>query len=472
MVGLLRTRGYLVGLVFVAILGVPIVAGAYWYLYLVSDLQKWIFNPDYLPQALGFHGTPNWWPIPFVGLAGVLVGLSIRYLPGRGGHSPADGLQVSAPPPAIQLPGVALASLAGLALGAVIGPEAPLIALGGGVAVAAIRAIKRNAPEQTVSVIGAAGSFSAIAALFGSPLSSAFLLMEASGLGGPMLGLVLVPGFLAAGIGSLIFIGFDNWTGHGALSLTIPNLAAIGTPTGAELGWAVVAGVAATVLGGALRWLGLSLKPHAESRITLASPLIGLAVGGLAFAYAEGTGKPASDVLFSGQSALGPFLTTTAGYSIGAIMLLLVCKGLAYGLSLSGFRGGPTFPAMFVGAVGGVAMSHLPGLPPLTGAAMGIGSMTCAILGLPLTSVLLTTILMGSDGVKAMPLVIIAVVITYVGRAHLSPQPRPAPADSTPSAAVSAPVAASVASGASGASGAEAQAAATPPAGSGSGPPP
>ena len=33
--------------------------------------------------------------------------------------------------------------------------------------------------------------------------------MEASGLGGPMVALVLVPGLLAAGIGALIFVGLD-----------------------------------------------------------------------------------------------------------------------------------------------------------------------------------------------------------------------------------------------------------------------
>jgi hypothetical protein len=39
--------------------------------------------------------------------------------------------------------------------------------------------------------------------------------MEASGLGGAMLELVLVPGLLAAGIGSLVFIGLKAWTGTG-----------------------------------------------------------------------------------------------------------------------------------------------------------------------------------------------------------------------------------------------------------------
>jgi len=50
-------------------------------------------------------------------------------------------------------------------------------------------------------VIGAAGSFAAISTLLGSPLAGAFLLMEASGIGGPMMGVILIPGLLAAGVG-------------------------------------------------------------------------------------------------------------------------------------------------------------------------------------------------------------------------------------------------------------------------------
>ena len=246
--GLLRNRAYVVLLVFAAIIGAPIAVGAC-DLYLVSDLQKWLFDPAYLLKALGFHGEPVWWPVPMVGLAGVLVGLTIRYLPGRGGHSPADGFHPGGPPPAAWIPGIALAALAGLAMGAVIGPEAPLIALGGGLAAAALRVIKRDAPPRSFEVIGAAGSFTAISTLLSSPLSGAFLLMEASGLG-PATGLVLVPGILAAGIGYLIFVGFDAWTGHGTFSLAVPNLPPFTHPDGAELGWAILIGVGGDDRGG------------------------------------------------------------------------------------------------------------------------------------------------------------------------------------------------------------------------------
>ncbi len=425
-VALLRSRNYLALLVIVGILGVLVSAAAYWFLVLVGDLQKWIFDPAYLPKALGFHGEPVWWPLPVVALAGALVGLAIQYLPGRGGHSPADGFAMHGPPSTAELPGVILAALAGLALGAVIGPEAPLIAIGGGLATSFVRAAKRDLPEQSLRVVAASGSFAAISTLLGSPLSGAFLLMEASGLGGPMLGVVLVPGLLASGIGALIFIGFDSWTGNGTFSLSIPGLTHIAHPTGAEFGWAIVIGVAAVFLGGLVRWLALFLKPLVEKRVAVLLPAAGLLVGGLAALFAEITGKTSSLVLFSGQSSLPSLVTNSATYSVGALLLLLACKGLAYSVSLSGFRGGPIFPSMFIGAAGGIALSHLPGLPEVPGVAMGISALMTVMLGLPLTAVLVTTLVLGSAGINVMPLVIVAVVVSYVGRAHFSPRPRSA----------------------------------------------
>ncbi|HEX6476400.1 MAG TPA: chloride channel protein, partial [Acidimicrobiales bacterium] len=135
-----------------------------------------------------------------------------------------------------------------------------------------------------------------------------------------------------------------------------------------------------------------------------------------------------SDVLFSGQSALPALLAHSATYSAGALVLLLACKGLAYGLSLSSFRGGPIFPSLFLGAAGGIALSHAPGLPMVAGAAMGMGALMVAMLRLPLTSVLLATLLLLSDGIAVMPLVIVAVAIAYVASEKLSPMPRAAPA--------------------------------------------
>jgi H+/Cl- antiporter ClcA len=424
---LLRSKGYLRLLILAAVLGVPVSAAAYGFLALVTYLQGEIFT--HLPNGLGFHGGPPWWPLPVLTVAGLLVAPVIRFLPGTGGHSPADGFKAGegAPTPAL-LPGVLLAALATLSLGVVLGPEAPLIALGGGLAVLAVRLARRDMSAQATAVVAAAGSFAAVSTLLGSPIAGAFLLMEASGLGGPMLGVVLLPGLLASGVGALIFVGLDSLTGFGTFSLSVPNLPHFARPDIAEFGWALVIGVAAAIVGTAIHRLGLFLRPYVERRILLLTPVVGMAIAGLTIAYTEGTGKSSSDVLFSGQSQLGPLITHAAGYSVGALLLLLACKGLAYGASLSSFRGGPTFPALFLGAAGGIALSHLPGLPLVPAVAMGIGAMSAVMLRLPLTSVLLTSLLLSSDGLAVMPLVIVAVVVAYVASSRLIPAPTPAPA--------------------------------------------
>jgi chloride channel protein, CIC family len=430
---LLRSGKYLRLLLVAALLGAPISAAAYGFLGLVNYLQGQVFT--HLPDGLGFHGAPPWWPLPLLAVAGLLVGLVIRYLPGKGGHSPADGFKVHGPPTAKELPGVLLAALATLMFGVVLGPEAPLIALGGGLAVVAVRLARRDLPVQASAMVAAAGSFASISTLFGSPILGAFLLMEASVLGGPMLGVVLVPGLLASGVGALIFVGMDAWTGLGTFSLSVPGLPHFTRPDVAEFGWALVIGVAAPVVGTAIRRLALLLRPHVEQRVMMALPAVGVVIAGLAIAYTEATGKNSSDVLFSGQSGLNPLISHASSYSVGALALLLACKGLAYGVSLSGFRGGPTFPAIYLGAAGGILLSHLPGLPMVPGVAMGIGAMTVVMLSLPLTSVLLTTLLLSSDGLAVMPLVIVAVVVAYVISARLAPAPAAAPATGTGAAA-------------------------------------
>jgi hypothetical protein len=236
---------------------------------------------------------------------------------------------------------------------------------------------------------------------------------------------VLVPGLLSAGIGMLVFIGLDSLTGFGTFSLAIPGLPPVGQPTGAMFLWALVFGVGAAFLGRAIQWFALKVRPHVERRMVLLMPVVGALVAGLAVGFGQATDKSSSEVLFSGQSALPGLVTNAAEWSVGALLLLVVCKSLAYALSLSSFRGGPVFPAMFIGAAAGIAASHLPGLPLVPGVAMGIGAMCTAMLTLPLTATLLATLLLGTDGLNVMPVVIVAVVVAYVTSARLVPAPEP-----------------------------------------------
>jgi H+/Cl- antiporter ClcA len=431
---LLRSREYLKLLALAAIIGVPISAVAYGFLKLVAELQHALYTS--IPKDLGFDSTPSWWPAPLLALAGLLVALAIQRLPGTGGHSPADGFKAAGALPPEHLWGVALAALGTLGFGAVLGPEAPLIAIGSGLGVLAVKLTARDAPPTAAAVIAAAGSFAAISALMGSPLLGAFLLLEAAGLGGPMLTLVLLPGLLAAGIGDLIFLGLDSLTGFGTFSLTIPGLPPFDHLTGADFLYALALGALAPFLGQAVRRAAIALRARVEPRMTALMPVVGLAIGGLAMLFHAITGKDVSMVLFSGQDQMPQLLQQGVGWSVGVLLAIVACKSLAYALSLSCFRGGPIFPALFIGAAGGIAASHLPGLDLVPAVAMGIGVMSCTMLNLPLTSTLLATLLLGKDGVQAMPVVIVAVAVAYIVTARLTPveveTPAAAPAEAQP----------------------------------------
>ena len=128
-----------------AALGAPISAVAYGFLALVAEIQEIVFVD--LPDAMFEGGAPAWWPVPWLALCGLLTGLTIRYLPGTGGHSPAFGFDAGGGPPTPrELPGIIVAALTTLSLGAVLGPEAPLIAIGGGLAALTVHLARKDAP--------------------------------------------------------------------------------------------------------------------------------------------------------------------------------------------------------------------------------------------------------------------------------------------------------------------------------------
>jgi H+/Cl- antiporter ClcA len=94
--------------------------------------------------------------------------------------------------------------------------------------------------------------------------------------------------------------------------------------------------------------------------------------------------------------------------------MVIVCKGLAWGTSLGTFRGGPTFPAIYLGAAGGIAASHLPGLSTTPAIAVGMGVMIVSFLKLPLSATIIATALTASAGLAVGPLIIVGVVTAYL----------------------------------------------------------
>ena len=281
----------------------------------------------------------------------MLAAVAIVRLPGHGGHIPYEGIKTGTAKPA-ELPGILLAALATLGLGLVLGPEAPLIALGGGLAILTVRLARKDIPDQARVVLAASAAFAAIATVFGSPVIGAIILIEAAGLGGPILPLILLPGLMSAGIGSVIFIGMGHWTGlsSSAYALSPFSLPAFSTLTVADFGWAIALAFTAALVTIVIIE-GARMSAHiVAQRAWLLLPAAALAVGGLAIAFSQITHQPADTVLFSGQDAFSSMIKQGPTLALSTLAFLLLFKGVAWSISLGSFRGGPTFPGLFIGA--------------------------------------------------------------------------------------------------------------------------
>jgi H+/Cl- antiporter ClcA len=410
---IMRDRRFVALLVLAAIVGVVASLAAWGFLEGLHEIQDGVF--DDLPDALGYDSAPIWWPLPWLAVAGVVVAFAIVRLPGRGGHVPADGLNATPSQP-IEVPGVLLAAFAGIGLGIVLGPEAPLIALGGGLGFLAVRMLRAGAPDQLQSLVAVSGIFAALSFLFGSPVIAAVILIEASGLGGSRLPLVLVPGLMAAGIGSLVSIGMGAWTGVSTdeISLSLLQMPDYARPDIVDFLWTVPLAAAIPVGTFVIFRIGRLVARYAASRPFLLLPAAGLAVAGLAIGFSEATDKGVEEVLFSGQDQLGPLVANAGTWSLGALALLIVCKGIAYGLALGSFRGGPVFPALFLGAAAGLMAAQLPGFSLTPAVAVGLGAAVASVLRLPLSAVVLATLLTSQAGLGPGPLIIVGVVVAYL----------------------------------------------------------
>jgi H+/Cl- antiporter ClcA len=411
---LIRSRQYRVLLVFAAFVGLFVSAASWGFLELVHVIQVGIYL--HLPGHLGYKTAPLWWPLPWLALAGLLTAFAIVRLPGHGGHVPAEGLKTGEPTRPIDLPGVLLAAIATLGLGLVLGPEAPLIALGLGLGALSFHLARRDAPEQATRLIAAAGSFAAVATIFGSPVIGAIIIIEATGLGGAILTVVLLPGLIAAGIGSLVFIGLGSWSG---LSTSAWALSPFPLPPypgthWSSFGWTIVLALIVALVAFAIMELARWAQRLVQARPFLLTIVAGLVVGGLAIAFAQATDQPPDAVLFSGQEAFGSLFGSSATIALSTLALLLVFKGVAWSISLGNFRGGPTFPAIFLGVVGGLIAAHLPGYGESQAVPVLVGASCVSILRLPLSSVVIALILSAKAGVGIAPLVIVSVVVAYL----------------------------------------------------------
>ena len=396
-----------------AAIGIPAALAAIAFFTAVHYLEQLVWHV--LPTALG-EATPPWYLVIFLPMVGAGIVAAARLaLPGDGGRSPLGGMAHGATPVAY-VPGIVVAALGTLGFGLVLGPEAPVMALGSAVGLAITSVVRSSAREE--SVLSMAGIFSAISTLFGGPLVAGVMLTEGGIALGAALIPVLVPGFVAAAVGYLVFLGLGPFTGAPAPGLQIPDLPAYTGTSVPDLVIAIAVGVVTAALIVAINRAASGVAARQDRRLgdrrvrIVAALLVGGLLVGLLAQLATAFGVAAEDVLFSGQASI-PALVSE--YSAVALVVLVLAKAVAYVISLaSGFRGGPIFPAVFLGVGVAAFAVQLFGTSPTFAIAIGCAAGMAAQTRLVITSMLFAALLVGSGGFDAIAGAVFATVAAYL----------------------------------------------------------
>jgi H+/Cl- antiporter ClcA len=387
-----------------AILGVVASLAAAAFLEVVALGQEWMF--EHLPRALGLGGLPWWWVAMLLAVGAGLV-LLARRMPGATGPGPLTGFHFDTR--VADTPSLLLAALGSLVFGFVLGPEAPLIVVGS--VLGAL--VMRGRGEQEVSAARLLGGAAAIGAVFGNPFITAFMMLEFCAMG-MFPARMITPLLVALGSGYAIQVGVLGFAGVGTHSLAVPGLPAYDTIGIGHLGAGLLVAVVAGIIALIVRQVAVRADRWADRARNLAV-VAAAAVTFAGFLVARAFDIGPSLVLFSGLTGMPHLIGET---SVLAVIVILLVKAVVYVAALSGgMRGGPIFPATYLGVAVGVATAlTFPGIPATPLVAAGIGAAGAGITRMPATSAILGAILLGGGGAAVAPFAIMGAVAGYLMR--------------------------------------------------------
>ncbi|GAA1950074.1 ion channel protein [Kitasatospora viridis] len=318
----------------------------------------------YLPAHGGFAPFSRWWIVVVLAATGLLVGLTVRLVPGHAGPDPATVELGGAPQPLGVLPGVAVAAVLALGGGVSLGPENPITMVNIGWAYWLGRKALPATGAGLWTGLAVAGT---IGALFGSPVAAALILSELpAGRGQPaaLWDRLFAPlvAATAGAITTLVIAGND-------FVIDLPKF-----PGGrmVDVGWALALGAVSALLGLVVVYAFAPL--HALFARVPGGPVLPLLLGGLLLGGLGALGGELT--MFKGLDQVKELATSFSSHSAWALLGMCLVKLAALLVAgTCGFRGGRIFPAVFAGvALGCAAHGAVDDIPVALAVA-------CSILG-------------------------------------------------------------------------------------------
>jgi H+/Cl- antiporter ClcA len=375
-------------------------------------------------QGVKFLAQPNLvlynvniWPLILLTVAGVFIGLVIKFFGQHGGlgvaqtqYAQTGGLSYR------KLPSILLQGFIALWSGAAIGPEGTLVFLTGGLGTFVSERLKLQKDDVPVLVYSAiAGAFGGF---FGSPIVGAVGAVEYMFIKELNLYRHLIPGLIAGAVGYGVYFAILHTSFLGVYSF--PNFAALRV---VDLVWALLVGIIAALIGTLFK-IVFGLVHRVFVRFNK-RPIVRSIIGGLIIGLI-GSFLPLT--LYSGQNQLLQIVHNPAAYGIGLLLLLMLVKMLLTSTSFAtGFDGGPIFPLLFIGGTLGQVLSEiLPFIPQGVGVLAGMAGAACAFFPIPLTLALLLGLFGGQTDL--IPVIVIGAVIGFIVSKALTPLlPKPRP---------------------------------------------
>ncbi len=384
--------------------------GAFSSLLTVGYITFYNEGVKFFAQANLFLFNINFWPLVLLSVAGVFIGLGIKFFGQHGGLGVAQRQYAQTGSINYRnLPSILLQGFIALWSGAAVGPEGSLVFLIGGVGSFVSERLKLQKDDVQVLVYSAiAGGFGGF---FGSPVIGAVGAFEYMYIKELDFYRHLIPGLIAAAVGYGVYFAILHTSYLGIYSF--PDFA---SPRLVDLGWALLVGVIAGVIGIVFKIiLGIMskafgrLNKHPVGRAIIGGVIIGLI----------GSFLPLT--LYSGQNQLLQIIHNPAAFGIGILLLMMFVKILLTSTSFaSGFEGGPIFPSLFIGGTLGLALSEiLTFIPQGVGVLAGMAGAASAVLPVPLTMALVLGLFGGQTDL--LPVIVIGAVTGFVVSKALTP---------------------------------------------------
>ena len=358
---------------------------------------------------------PPWRVVLVTTLGGLVVGTLLHFVPGRRYHGIADVMEAcalnSARMPIKSGLGAALAAGISLGVGAPLGREGPAVHIGASLSAWFAERLALD-HKQSLALLGC-GAAAAVAVSFNTPIAAVIFALE------------VIVGYYTLRVFAPVVIAV-------MLAMVVRELAVGGAPlfyvpphdvdVVRELPLFALLGIAGAVAARALiRGVEIVEGGWRVARVPRwLQPALGGALIGLV-----ATQVP----LVLGIGLEGTALALAGDLTIAVVATLLAAKLLVVAIALgSGFAGGVFGPAVFVGAMLGSAfwwLADLVGLPLVAGmgvyAAIGMAAMGSALLGAPISTVLIVFELTRDYGITLGVMTAAAVASTTMqfGRAHL-----------------------------------------------------